>query len=227
MQPVLSQPCSWMLQVLLMSNVLLWENVYSMPVCFDMEGYNDIPILELFDSAIFTAQYISNLTTQMAEEFDTKFAHSLGYRAKNFSTCHATSLATPANVEQIQQTQSDVLLKIMISISRAWYYPLKQLVRVVAILEGAYETLLLKVKEVKEANQDILEEIKAILIRVHPGAEEKVYTASMALADVRSTNEDIRRFVVSNLLHCLDSDIDKVATYLEVLKCRIIQNNKC
>ncbi|XP_028638164.1 prolactin-like, partial [Grammomys surdaster] len=216
-----------MLQVLLVSNVLLWENVYSMPVCFDMEGYNDIPIEELFDSAIFTAQYISNLTTQMSEEFDAKFAHSLGYKAKNSSTCHTTSLDTPASIEQIQKTQSDVLLKMMISISRAWYHPLKQLVRAVATLEGACETLLLKVKEVEETNQGILEEIKAILVRVHPGAEENVYPAWMGLAEVRSTNEDIRRFAFSNLLHCLHSDTDTIATSLEVLKCRIIQNNNC
>jgi prolactin len=58
-----------MFQVLLVSNLLLWENVYSMPMCFDMEGYNEITIEELFDSAIFMAQYISNLTTQMSEEF--------------------------------------------------------------------------------------------------------------------------------------------------------------
>nr|XP_034366990.1 prolactin-like [Arvicanthis niloticus] len=227
MQPVLSQPCSWMLQMLLVSNLLLWENVYSMSVCFDMEEYNEIPIEELFDSVIFTAQYISNLTTQLSEEFDTKFAHSLIYKAKNSSTCHTTSLATPASIEKIQQTQSDILVKMMISISRAWYHPLKQLVRAVATLEGTCETLLLKVKEVEETNQDILEELKAILVRVHPGAEENFYPAWMGLADVRSTDEDTRLFAISNLLQCLASDTDKIANYLEVLKCRIIQNNNC
>ncbi|XP_021036702.1 prolactin-like [Mus caroli] len=227
MQPVLSQPRSWMLQVLLVSNLLLWENVYSMPMCFDMEGYSEITTEELFDSAIFMAQYISNLTTQMSEEFDANFVHSLGYKTRNSSNCHTTSLATPASTEQIQQTQSDVLLKMMISISRAWYHPLKQLVRALATLEGPCKTMLLKVIQVKETNQEILGELKAILIRVHPGAEENVYAAWMGLADVRSADDNTRYFALSNILHCLDSDTDKVATYLEALKCRIIHNNNC
>ncbi|XP_021071711.1 prolactin-like [Mus pahari] len=227
MQPVLSQPHSWMLQVLLASTLLLWENVYSMPMCFDMEGYNEIPIEELLDSAIFMAQHISNLTTQMSEEFDANFVHSLGYKARNSSNCHTTSHATPESNEQIQQTQSDVLLKMMISISRSWYHPLKQLVRVLATLEGACKTMLLKVIEVMETNQEILGELKAILVRVHPGAEESVYAAWMGLADVRSADDNTHYIALSNILHCLDSDTDKVATYLEALKCRIIHNNSC
>ncbi|XP_031215138.1 prolactin-like [Mastomys coucha] len=227
MRPVLSQPCSWVLQVLLVSNLFLWENIYSMPMCFDMEEYIEIPIEELFDSAIVMAQYTSNLTRQISEEFDANFVHSLGYKARNFSTCHTTLLATPASNEQIQQTKSDVLLKMMISISRAWYHPLKQLVRALATLEGACKTILLKVIEVEETNQKFLEEIKAILVRIHPGAEENIYPAWMGLADVRSADEDTRHFALSNLLHCLDSDTDKIATYLEALKCSIIHNNNC
>ncbi|XP_052012153.1 prolactin-like [Apodemus sylvaticus] len=227
MQPVLSHPCSWWFHVLLVSNLLLWENVYSVPMCFGMEGYSELSIEELFDSAIVMAQHISNLTTQMSEEFDANFLHSLVYKTKNSSTCHTTSLATPASNEQIQQTQSDVLLKMVISISRAWYHPLKQLVRAVATLEGACKTMLLKVIDVEEANQEILKEFKAILVMVHPGAEENIYPAWMGLADVKSANEDTRNIALSNLLHCLDSDTDKVAIYLEALKCRIIPNNNC
>ncbi|GAB1298028.1 Growth hormone d9 [Apodemus speciosus] len=225
MQPVLSHLCSWLFHVLLVSN-LFWEKVYSVPMCFVMENYNELPIEELFNSAIVMVQHTSNLTTQMSEEFDANFVHSLGYKSKNSSTCPTTSLATPASNEQIQQTQ-DVLLKMVISISRAWYHPLEQLVRAVATLEGACKTMLLKVIDVEETNQQILKEIKAILVRVHPGAEEDVYPAWMGLADVRSADEDTRHIALSNLLHCLDSDTDKVATYLEALKCRIIHNNNC
>ncbi|XP_038951350.1 prolactin family 3, subfamily A, member 1 isoform X1 [Rattus norvegicus] len=155
------------------------------------------------------------------------FAHSLGYKSRNSSTCHTISLTTPGSNEQIQQTHSDVLLKMMISILRAWYHPLEHLVHAVATLEGICETMLFKVKEVEEKNQEILEKIKAILVRVYPGAEENVYPVWMGLADVRSANELTRHFTLSNLLHCLDSNTDKVATYLEALKCRIIHNNDC
>ncbi|XP_005066335.1 prolactin-like [Mesocricetus auratus] len=216
-----------MLQLLLVSNLLLWEYVVSVPVCLDIEEYNKLTIEELFDRAIIKAQYTSNLTRQMSEEFDENFAKSLGYKDRNSSTCHTASLATPENIEQIQQTQLDDLLKVMISISRAWYHPLEHLVNAVAALKGAFETMWLKVKEVEEKNQELLKEIKEILVRVHPGAEENVYPAWMGLAEVRSANEDTHHFALSNLFRCLHSDTVKVATYLEILKCRVIHNNNC
>lgn len=40
-----------------------------MPMCLDLEGYNELSIEEIFEHAIFIAQYTSNLTTQMSEEF--------------------------------------------------------------------------------------------------------------------------------------------------------------
>lgn len=54
----------------------------------------------------------------------------------------------------------------MISISRAWYHPLEHLVRAVAALKGACETMLSKVKEVEKKNEELLEEMKKILVRV-------------------------------------------------------------
>ncbi|XP_052583551.1 prolactin-like [Peromyscus californicus insignis] len=227
MQLSWSQPCSWMIQLLLVSNLLLWECVVSIPMCLDIEGCNKLFLQELFDHAIVIAQYTSNLTTQMSEEFDENFAKSLGYKARNSSICHTTSLATLEINEQIQQTQSDELLKVMISISRAWYHPLEHLVRAVAALKGTCETMLSKIKEVEEKNQELLEEMKRILVTVHPGAEENAYPAWMGLAEVRSANEDTHHFALSNLLHCLRSDNDKVVTYLEVVKCQVIHNNNC
>nr|XP_048284133.1 prolactin-like [Myodes glareolus] len=215
-----------MFQLLLVSS-LLWESVVPMPMCLDLEGYNELSIEEIFDHAIFIAQYTSNLTTQMSEEFDENFAESLGYKVRNSSTCHTASLATPENNEQIQQTQSDDLLKVMISISRAWYHPLEHLLHAVAALKGACETMLSKVKEVEKKNEELLEELKKILVRVHPGAEENVYPAWMGLAEVKSANEDTRHFALSNLFHCLRCDANKIATYLLVLRCRVIPNSNC
>ncbi|KAK7824725.1 hypothetical protein U0070_020232 [Myodes glareolus] len=162
-----------------------------MPMCLDLEGYNELSIEEIFDHAIFIAQYTSNLTTQMSEEF------------------------------------SDDLLKVMISISRAWYHPLEHLLHAVAALKGACETMLSKVKEVEKKNEELLEELKKILVRVHPGAEENVYPAWIGLAEVKSANEDTRHFALSNLFHCLRCDANKIATYLLVLRCRVIPNSNC
>ncbi|XP_041488546.1 prolactin-like [Microtus oregoni] len=215
-----------MFQLLLLSN-LLWEHVVPMPMCLDVEGYNELSIEEIFDRAVVMAQYTSNLTTQMSEEFDENFSESLWYKARNSSTCHTASLATPEDNEQIQQTQSDDLLKVMISISRAWYHPLEHLVRSVAALKGVCETMLSKVKEVEKKNEELLEEMKRILVRVHPGAEENVYPAWMGLAEVRSANEDTRHFALSNLFHCLRCDANKVATYLLILRCRVVHDNNC
>ncbi|XP_076429205.1 prolactin-like isoform X3 [Peromyscus maniculatus bairdii] len=191
MQLSWSQPCSsGMIQLLLVSNLLLWECVVSRPMCLDI-GYKKLFLQELFDRATVIAQYTSNLTMQMSEEF------------------------------------SDELLKVMISISRVWYHPLEHLVCEVAARKGTCETMLSKIKELEEKNQELLEEMKGILVRVHPGAEENAYPAWMGLAEVRSDNEDTHHFALSNLLHCLRSDTDKIVTYLEVLKCQVIHNNNC
>uniref|UniRef100_A0A8C8W480 Prolactin family 3, subfamily a, member 1 n=1 Tax=Peromyscus maniculatus bairdii TaxID=230844 RepID=A0A8C8W480_PERMB len=224
MQLSWSQPCS-MIQLLLVSNLLLWECVVSRPMCLDI-GYKKLFLQELLDRATVIAQYTSNLTMQMSEEFDENFAKNLEYKARNSSTCHTASLTTLEINEQIQQTQSDELLKVMISISRAWYHPLEHIVCEVAARKGTCETMLSKIKEVEE-NQELLEEMKGILVRVHPGAEENAYPAWMGLAEVRSDNEDTHHFALSNLLHCLRSDTDKIVTYLEVLKCQVIHNNNC
>ncbi|CAO2595588.1 Prl6a1 [Lemmus lemmus] len=215
-----------MFQLLLVSN-LLWEYVVPMPMCLDLEGYNEVSIEEIFDRAIIIAQYNSNLTTQMSEEFDENFAESVWYQARNSSTCHTASLTTPEDNEQIQQTQGEFLLKETIGMLGAWNDPLHHIATELSHMEDPPNDIISKAKDIEGKIKELLEALTWILSKIHPGFPRYIYPTWSGLASLQSPDEETRFFALYNLLHCLKKDSRKVHSNLRRLQCQLVYKRDC
>ncbi|CAO2595590.1 PRL [Lemmus lemmus] len=198
-----------------------------MPMCLDLEGYNEVSIEEIFDRAIIIAQYNSNLTTQMSEEFDENFAESVWYQARNSSTCHTASLTTPEDNEQIQQTQGEFLLKETIGMLGAWNDPLHHIATELSHMEDPPNDIISKAKDIEGKIKELLEALTWILSKIHPGFPRYIYPTWSGLASLQSPDEETRFFALYNLLHCLKKDSRKVHSNLRRLQCQLVYKRDC
>nr|KAF6444875.1 prolactin [Molossus molossus] len=94
---------SLLLLLLLVSNLLLFRNVASLPICPSRTIPCQVPLRDLFDRAVILSNYIHNLSTEMFSEFDKQYAQGKGYITRAFNSCHTASLPTPGNKEQAQR----------------------------------------------------------------------------------------------------------------------------
>ncbi|XP_052012179.1 prolactin-3B1-like [Apodemus sylvaticus] len=218
MQPSLIHPCSFSgaLLLLAVSNLLLWEEVASLP------NYG-VSTESLYERVIRWSHYTHGLASNVFMEFEVKF----GRTAWSYSPCHTAAIPTPENSEQVHQTNSEDLLKVSITILQAWEEPIKHMVAAVASLPNVPDTLLSKTKELEERMLGLLEGLKTIFSRVHPGAAVSDYTFWSEWSDLQSSDESTKYNALKTLSRCVRRDTHKVDNYLKVLKCRDVHNNNC
>ncbi|XP_016834901.1 prolactin-3B1-like [Cricetulus griseus] len=190
-------------------NLFFWQHVTSPP-------NPQMPTGSLYQPVVELSHYTHDLASKVFIEFNMKFG-----RRQNLmlSTCHTASIFTPENNEQVHQTKSEDLLKMTISVLQAWEVPPKHMVAAVAVLPDASDVIQSRTKELEERVLGLLEGLKTILNRVHPGAVENDYTFWSGWSDLQSSDGATRYFALSNLYHCFHKDSHKVDNYLKVLKC--------
>ncbi|KAF6345434.1 prolactin [Rhinolophus ferrumequinum] len=93
------------LLLLLVSNLLLCKSVASLPVCPSGAANCQVSLRDLFDRAVILSHYIHNLSSEMFNEFDKRYAQGKGFFTKTINSCHTSSLPTPDDKEQAQQTK--------------------------------------------------------------------------------------------------------------------------
>ncbi|XP_040612136.1 prolactin-3B1-like [Mesocricetus auratus] len=207
----------WKTILLAVSNLFLWERVTSSPNSQMITG-------SLYQRVVELSHYTHDLASKVFIEFNTKFV-----RRQNLmlSTCHTASIFTPESSEQVHQTKLEDLLKMTISVLQAWEEPLKHMVAAVAALPDASDVMLSRAKELEERVLGLLEGLKTIFNRFHPGVVENDYTFWNGWSDLQSSDEATRYFALSNLHRCVHRDTHKVDNYLKVLKCRDVHDNNC
>ncbi|GAB1298027.1 Prolactin-3B1 [Apodemus speciosus] len=222
MQLSLTQPCSFSgtLLLLAVSNLLLWEEVTSLP------NYG-MPTESLYERVVWLSHYTHDLASKVFMEFEMKFGRTAWSYSLMVSPCHTAAIPTPENSEQVHQTNSEDLLKVSITILQAWEEPIKHMVAAVASLPHVPDTLLSRTKELEERMQGLLEGLTTIFHRVHPGAVVSDYTFWSEWSDLQSSDESTKNNALKALSRCVRRDTHKVDNYLKVLKCRDVHNNNC
>ncbi|XP_028637592.1 prolactin-3B1-like [Grammomys surdaster] len=222
MQLSLTQPFSFYgaLLLLTVSNLLLWEQVTSLPNC-------GVPTGSLYQRVVQLSHYNHDLASKVFIEFDMKYGRTGLMYNLMLTPCHTAAIPAPENREQVHQTKSEDLLKVSISILQAWEEPLKHMVAAVATLPHVTDTLLSRTKELEERTQGLLEGLRTIIYRVHPGAMASDYSFWSEWSDLQSPDESTKNSALRTLYRCIRRDTHKVDNYLKVLKCRNVHNNNC
>ncbi|XP_028631547.1 prolactin-7B1 [Grammomys surdaster] len=241
MHPSLTQPCFWTLQILLVSNLLQWENVASVPTKGSGSGISEMLTEDLFDDAIILSQHInglaietrrifisSNFSSDMFITFTLQFNRHDEFVVNGLNSCHTLSLKTPKTEKEAKTISLSDFVKMILSILRAWENPLHHMETELKNMPGAPFAILARVKDIEVKNKILLDRIMKIAKKVkHEIHENEEYPVWSELASLQSTNEESRFFALYKLSYCLFVDTDKVEHYLKHLKCRYFDGYMC
>ncbi|XP_032741133.1 prolactin-7B1 [Rattus rattus] len=237
----LTQQCLWPLQILLVSNLLLWENVASVPMSDSGLGIRELFTEDLFDDAVILSQHINglaietrriflsnNFSSDMFVKFTLQFNRHDEFVVNGLNSCHTSSLKTPKTEKEAKRISLPDFVKMILSILRAWDSPLYHMETELKSMTGAPFSILARVKEIEVKNKILLKRIMKIAKKVKHGIEEnEEYPVWSELASLQSTNEESRFFALYKMSYCLFVDTDKVEHYLKHLKCRYFDGYMC
>ncbi|XP_038188236.1 prolactin-2B1-like [Arvicola amphibius] len=213
------------LLLLLVSYLLLWENVTSAPTCVKRDGDTQKSLRRLFTMATFISQITSRQAANLFTEFDKQYAQGKRYNDRIPDSCPTDFLDTPENKNQVLKSSPEDLLKLLCNLLYSWTVPLNHLVKEMSSMPGAPNGILSEARAIQERVGQLMVGVKTILSEIGEKNDE-IYLVWSGLASLKSSNEDVRCFAFYNLIRCLLRDSHRVNTFLEVLKYRIIQD-KC
>ncbi|XP_028631505.1 prolactin-4A1-like [Grammomys surdaster] len=210
--------------LLLVSNLLLWENTASAMEAKMLNAYNYTSFGDTWNQAIKLSQTMNHRISELSTHFKVFYGQGRGFEQRT-SRCHTSSLSFPENKEQAQKTQLEVLLGLAHSLLQAWVNPLYHLWAEMHERLGSTSPTLYKALEVKTLNRNLLEAIKKIALKGNFEVKENRNSSAWSeLEFLQSPNRDTRYFAFHNLFHCLKRDSNLVEMYLKLLKCRLIQS---
>ncbi|KFO33834.1 prolactin [Fukomys damarensis] len=216
-----------LLLLLLLSNLFLYKNVASQPICPN-EASCRVSLRELFDRAIILSHYIHSLSSEIFQEFDAQYSQGPGFFTQAISVCHTASISTPAGKEQAQQIQQKDFVILVIHLLGSWTEPLNHLITEARHLPKSPDALIAKAMEIQEQNQRLLEGLKKIGKLVDPEIiDNGNYAVWLGLPSLQSNDLESLLLAYHNLFRCLRRDTHKVDNYLKFLKCKIAYDGSC
>ncbi|XP_034366333.1 prolactin-2C5-like isoform X2 [Arvicanthis niloticus] len=226
MQLSLTQPSSWILLLLLVTSLLLWKNVASVPMCA-MRNTRCFTFFEdTFELAGSLSHNISIEVSELSTEIENHYAHVPGLKDKSLMRCHTSSLPNPENKEQAKHTHYEALLKSGHMFLEAWESPLDHLVKEISTMKNVPGTILSKAKDIKLKIEALQKGVNSLISTMNAD-EERNYPAWSRLPLLQSDSEDARIRSFYSTISCLDNDFKKVDIYLNVLKCYLLKQENC
>ncbi|KAK7824719.1 hypothetical protein U0070_020226, partial [Myodes glareolus] len=216
------------LLLLLMSNLLLWEEVASVPICLMRNGRCFASLEEMIGRAVSLSEQINKEAFEMFTEFDNQYAQRQQLINKNLKKCHTSSLDLPKPRSKALKTHPVILLKLVENLLDAWKVPLYYLSREMPTLKDVPTTLLSKAREIEKKNAGLLAGVRSILSQVQSKDEgNEKYPAWSGLVSLLSDREEERHFAFYNLIRCAGKNAQKVEMSLKIVKCKILKQKDC
>nr|XP_042134690.1 prolactin-7A2-like [Peromyscus maniculatus bairdii] len=228
-----SRSCFWALLMLLVSNLLLWENVASVPLSSDEIDNDQLYLKELFDHALILFQNISKLNTEMRRTYVSislisgmlEFFEDQEFLIKTLTCCHNYSIKTPENVDEAQKISVENFPKLILSRMWAWNNTLKNVLPILENRTGTHNDVISLAKDIERKNAVLYEDTKNILSSIYGKTENVDYTVLTGLEDLQSSDEEFRHFALCKLSYCLRVDMNMVDICLKLLRCVVVGNS--
>ncbi|CAO2595604.1 Prl7a1, partial [Lemmus lemmus] len=240
--------------LLLVSNLLLWENVASVPLSTIETDDDNLYLEELFDHAMILLHNISKLNTEMRrmyciiyfyfchapiwtqlssasksyDQFMLEFLGNQELLVKNLISCHNYSIKTPENMDEVQKLSLEDFPKLILSRMQAWNDTLHNLLIILGSMPGTHDDVLSLAKDIKTKTAELFEDTKSILSKIYGTTENVDYTIWSGLEDIQSSDEDSRFIALCKLSYCLHIDLQTVDLSLMILRCMVlVDSDKC
>nr|XP_048284096.1 prolactin-like [Myodes glareolus] len=230
MQLTLIQPRSRTFLVLLVSNLVLWENVASVPLCPSWDGSCHGTLKNMFNYALSLSYELQNQTAEMLSDFllDVQYASGRWYLDGAQSSCHTSTFGIMLPEEETEQMKAIVLLQEILILLGAWKDPLHHVVTELSGMEEAPTAIIERANIVEIVVKGLQEGVRRILRKIYPRFKEiEEYPIWKGLASLQSPDEDLRVFAFHSLFQCLKRDSRKIDSNLKLLKCRFVYDSDC
>ncbi|XP_057643045.1 prolactin-7D1-like [Chionomys nivalis] len=148
--------------MLLLSSLLLWEKVASVPVNISDTGHSEVSLKDLFKNATLLAENISDLARDLRREFMLSLQWNMEM-GKVLKHCHILPIESPSTVEELRKNVFEDLLNTTLLILRDWKDPLKYLVKQLNAMPGVPDVILSMAKDIEDQHKIFLEHIMKIV----------------------------------------------------------------
>ncbi|XP_028638154.1 prolactin-6A1-like [Grammomys surdaster] len=227
----LCRPClSGTVLILLASNLLLWENVASVPMHTSLAEYGEMSLSDLLDHAIILSHNVSELTAEMHSMFleDVLYKPGRWFTDSYLTACHTSTLTISVSKEGARQMPGVFLVKEMISMLGSWIYPLYHVATELSRMEEAPDEIISRARNIEGKIRVLIDTLKGILSKIQPGSpENERYPVWNELASLQSPDDEVRHFALFNLFQCLVKDSRKIDSHLRLLKCKLVYYRDC
>uniref|UniRef100_A0A8C6HAX2 Prolactin family 7, subfamily a, member 2 n=1 Tax=Mus spicilegus TaxID=10103 RepID=A0A8C6HAX2_MUSSI len=229
-----SQPCPLgALLLVVVSSLLLWENVASVPLSSnETDGY-PLSINGLFHNAMRLTWNIKNLNMELRrtytvnqvseklyENYMLDFIEDMEYLVKALTCCHNYSIKTPENLDEAQQIPFNEFPKLILSRMWAWNETSKVLLTTLRSIPGMHDDVISLAKNIETKLAELFEYTQSILNSIYGTTTGNVeYTVFSGLEDLKSSDEEFSLFELCKFSYCLRVDIHMVELYLKLLEC--------
>ncbi|XP_031215129.1 prolactin-7D1-like isoform X2 [Mastomys coucha] len=235
----LIQPCFWMILMLLVSNLFLWEKVSSAPINASEADLSDLK--DLFDNATVLSGkmaklgiimrkefFINSFSSDMFNKFILDLHKSMEKTIKAFNSCHTASINIPETNEDVRKTSFEDFLKMVFHMQLAWKDPLKHLVTELSALPGCPYSILSKAKTIEAKNKELLEYILRIISMVNPAIKENEdYPIWSDLDSLQAADKETQFFALYMFSFCLRMDLEILDFLVKFLKCLLLYGDVC
>ncbi|XP_064225494.1 somatotropin-like [Aotus nancymaae] len=207
------------------ASLLLTFTLLCLPWLREAGAFPAIRLSSLYDYAVFRAYELNQLAFDIYQKFEE--AHSLKEQSNFFrqnartSLCFSVSTPTPTNRKETLQKSNLELLRNSLLLIQLWLKPVKYLSSVSA------NSQLPSVSNsfIYEYLKDLEDVIQTLIARLEDGSPqtEKI-GQTYSNFDINLENDDT---LLKNygLLYCFQSDMNKVATFLLIVKCRSVEGS--
>uniref|UniRef100_A0A8I6G4S5 Prolactin family 7, subfamily a, member 1 like, pseudogene n=1 Tax=Rattus norvegicus TaxID=10116 RepID=A0A8I6G4S5_RAT len=222
------------LLLLVVSSLLLWENVASVPLRSSETDDDTLSIKELFDHAMILSKNISDLNMELHRIFVSTpltsllflFLLLLRVNGQNLTYYHKYSIKTPEDIDEAQKVISVNFPYVILIRMQAWNETFRNIINLLEDMPVMGDHILPIFKNIKTKNGELLEDTKSIFSHFY-GTTENVDDCTLwsGLEDFQSSDEESQFLSLCKLSYCLHVDIHTADLYLQLLKCMVFVNS--
>ncbi|XP_005415099.1 PREDICTED: prolactin-like [Chinchilla lanigera] len=215
-----------LLLLLLISSLLLCNDVTSLPLCEENCGETYGHLLVPVVSKVSVMHFY---TKKLFIDFVKRYSKSPdGYFQATIHTCHTCTILESDDTTRNSMIPNTEDLRCLISLMNSWNELLLHLANEAHRLPGHSTHVRDEVNIIAGQNRELQNLVKNIATQFDPDFTKNVdYAVSTDFPSLQSADEDVRLFTTFNLLRCLLSDTHAIAQYLKLFLCSVLKYDKC
>ncbi|KAM6176965.1 prolactin-like [Erethizon dorsatum] len=223
----------WSLLLLVMSNLVLCQNVSSSRICHD-DSRCLLKLHNLYHDASYNSMTMHFHAKDLLREFEKQYSKNSIFFMAAIKICHTADIVPPSDKflssreKGATLMKEKVLLKLVMRYLLSWRDPLLHLGQEAHRLPEFQDFLSFKVKIISYKQRQLQELIRERAQEFDGEIPDKVdYSLWLDEQSLKSSDEELRLFTVYNTLRCLVTDAEKINSFISLLKCQTDNDGPC